>query len=133
MDQRVGNYSFIIGVIIAVVLGLVSLGAATPWLASLLVVLGLIVGFLNVTGKETKEFLIVATVLVIAASMGGAGTIISCKPFDKIVRLTNGQGKIVCSFNINGPNAFTTPLQISLFYTYMDSVQKKIKVIGTPR
>ena len=74
MDQRVGNYSFIIGVIIAIVLGLVSLGAATPWLASLLVVLGLIVGFLNVTGKETKEFLIVATVLVIAASMGGAGT-----------------------------------------------------------
>jgi ATP synthase protein I len=73
MDARVGNYSFIIGVIIAIVLGLVSLGAATPWLASLLVILGLIVGFLNVTGKETKEFLIVATVLVIAASMGGAG------------------------------------------------------------
>jgi hypothetical protein len=73
MDQRVGNYSFIIGVIIAIVLGLVSLGAATPWLASLLVVLGLIVGFLNVTGKETKEFLIVAVVLIIAASMGGAG------------------------------------------------------------
>jgi hypothetical protein len=38
----------------------------------LLVVLGLIVGFLNVTGKETKEFLLVAVVLVIAAGMGGA-------------------------------------------------------------
>ncbi len=74
MDKRVGNYSFIIGVIIAIVLGVVSLGAITPWLASLLVVLGLIVGFLNVTGKETKEFLLVATVLIIAASMGaGAG------------------------------------------------------------
>lgn len=74
MDKRVGNYSFIIGVIIAIVLGVVSLGAATPWLASLLVVLGLIVGFINVTGKETKEFLLVATVLIIAASVGtGAG------------------------------------------------------------
>lgn len=73
MDKRVGNYSFIIGVIIAIVLGIVSLGAATPWLASLLVVLGLIVGFLNVTGKETKEFLIVATVLIIASGLGGAG------------------------------------------------------------
>ena len=72
MDKRVGNYSFIIGVIIAIVLGVVSLGAATPWLASLLVLLGLIVGFLNVTGKETKEFLLVAAVLIIAASMGGA-------------------------------------------------------------
>ena len=74
MDKRVGNYSFIIGVIIAIVLGIVSLGAATPWLASLLVVLGLIVGLLNVTGKETKEFLIVAAVLIVAAGLGGAGT-----------------------------------------------------------
>ena len=74
MDKRVGNYSFIIGVIIAIVLGLVgSIGPATPWLASLLVVLGLIVGFMNVTGKETKEFLLVAAVLIIAASMGGVG------------------------------------------------------------
>ena len=72
MDARVGNYSFIIGVIVAIVLGVFSLGTATPWLASLLVILGLIVGFLNVTGKETKEFLLVAVVLIIAASMGGA-------------------------------------------------------------
>ena len=78
MDQRVGNYSFIIGVIIAIVLGVFSLGTATPILASLLVVLGLIVGFLNVTGKETKEFLLVAAVIIIAASMGaGAGAYLS--------------------------------------------------------
>ncbi|MBI2140312.1 hypothetical protein HYU14_05280 [Candidatus Woesearchaeota archaeon] len=72
MDKRLGNYAFTIGVIIAIVLGLVQLGTATPWLASLLVVLGMIVGFLNVTGKETKEFLLVAAVLVIAAGVGGA-------------------------------------------------------------
>ncbi|MEA2038056.1 MAG: hypothetical protein U9O94_11215 [Nanoarchaeota archaeon] len=72
MDKRLGHYSFIIGVIVSIILGVVSLGTATPWLASLLVVLGLIVGFLNVTGKETREFLLVATVLVIATSMGGA-------------------------------------------------------------
>jgi|TARA_B100001964_G_C13988385_1_gene489498 hypothetical protein len=72
MDKKLGNYSFTIGVILAIVLGLVSLGSATPWLTSLLVVLGLIVGFLNVTGKETKEFLTVATVLIIAAALGGA-------------------------------------------------------------
>ena len=72
MDKRIGNYSFIIGVILAIVLGVVSLGAIQPILASILVVLGLIVGFLNVTGKETKEFLLVAVVLIIAAAMGGA-------------------------------------------------------------
>ena len=79
MDKKIGNYSFIIGVIIAIVIGLsVPLGKLTPWLASLLVVLGIIVGFLNVTGKETQEFLLTSAVLIIAtaASMGGANTTI---------------------------------------------------------
>ncbi|MCH8004509.1 MAG: hypothetical protein IH934_07830 [Nanoarchaeota archaeon] len=79
MEQKIGHYSFIGGVIIAVVLGLFSTqvgAAAGAWLASLLVVLGLIVGFLNVSGKETKEFLTVATVLVIAAFAGGASDIL---------------------------------------------------------
>ena len=76
MEQKIGHYSFIGGVILAVVLGLFSafLGTAEPWLASLLVVLGLVVGFINVTGKETKEFMMVSTVLVIAAYAGGAAT-----------------------------------------------------------
>src|SRR3989338_4853668 len=77
VDKRVGGYSFIIGVILAIVLGLASgaLGAeAATWLGSLLVVLGLIVGFLNVTGKETKEFLIVAAILVLVAYAGNAAT-----------------------------------------------------------
>ena len=79
MEQKIGHYSFIGGVIIAVVLGLASsqLGAATvAWLTSLLVVLGLTVGFLNVAGKEVKDFLLVATVLIIAAFAGGASDIL---------------------------------------------------------
>lgn len=73
MEKKIGQYSFIGGVIIAFVLGLVppaTLGTASAWLTSLLVVLGLIVGFINVTGKETKEFMLVATVLMIAAFVG---------------------------------------------------------------
>lgn len=74
MDKRVGHYSFIIGVVLAIILGLAStqLGEASIWLSSLLVLLGLVVGFLNVAGSETKEFLLVATVLIIAAFAGGA-------------------------------------------------------------
>jgi hypothetical protein len=75
MEKKIGHYSFIGGVIIAVVLGLVpaaTLGAASTWLVSLMILLGLIAGFLNVTGKETKEFMLVATVLIIAAFAGGA-------------------------------------------------------------
>ena len=81
MDKRVGHYSFIIGVIIALVLGLIPssvLGGSYLWLTSLLVLLGIIVGFLNVTGKSTQEFLIVAAVLIIAAGVGtGAGATLS--------------------------------------------------------
>lgn len=72
--KQIGNYSFIIGVIVAVVLGLTipALEAATPWLQSLLVVLGIVVGFLNVSGKEIKEFLWVAVVLVVVAYAGSS-------------------------------------------------------------
>lgn len=74
MEKQIGNYSFIIGVIIAVVLGLATpkLGTAQQWLWSLLVVLGLVVGFLNVSGKETKEFLWVTVALVVVAFAGSA-------------------------------------------------------------
>lgn len=74
MEKQIGNYSFIIGVIVAVVLGLAApkLGSAATWLWSLLIVLGLVVGFLNVSGKETKDFLMVSVSLVIVAYAGGA-------------------------------------------------------------
>lgn len=73
MDKRVGEYSFIIGVIIAIILGLaLPIGLALQnWLTSILVILGLVVGFLNVGGKEGKEFLLVATILVIVVGLGG--------------------------------------------------------------
>ena len=75
MEKQVGDYAFIIGVIIAVVLGLAAskLGTSTVdvlWL--LLVVLGLVVGFLNVSGKETKDFLWVTVALVVVAFAGSS-------------------------------------------------------------
>jgi len=72
MEKQIGNYSFVIGVVIAVVLGLAStrLGNATEWLWSFLVLFGLIVGLLNVSGKETKEFLMVTVALVLVAYAG---------------------------------------------------------------
>ena len=74
MEKQIGNYSFIIGVIVAVVLGLAApqLGTATAWLWSLLVVLGLVVGFLNISGKDTKEFLWVTVALVVVSYAGSA-------------------------------------------------------------
>ena len=76
MDKRIGNYSFTIGVVIAIILGLSipALANVEPILVSLLLVLGLIVGFLNVAGKESKEFLTVVAVLAIVLYVsGGSG------------------------------------------------------------
>ncbi|MBW2980079.1 hypothetical protein KY360_01505 [Candidatus Woesearchaeota archaeon] len=78
MDDKIGKYAFIIGVVLAVILGLAipGLAAASGWLLSLLVILGLVVGYLNVAGKATKDFLLIATILVIVSSMGGTATIL---------------------------------------------------------
>ena len=65
-------------IVIAVVLGLFAAyirGMASDILVSLLVLAGLIVGFMNVAGKETKEFLIVGTILVIVSYVGGAANL----------------------------------------------------------
>ena len=81
MEEKIGHYSFIGGVILAVVLGLFSTQLqgtqAEPWLASLLVLLGLVVGFINVSGKATKEFMLVAIVLILASYAGGASDTLS--------------------------------------------------------
>jgi hypothetical protein len=65
--SNVGYWAFLAGTIIAIVLGLVpdKLGTSAPWLFSLLVVLGLVVGFINVESKDTKEFLLIAIALVV--------------------------------------------------------------------
>lgn len=70
---KVGSWSFIIGVILALAGGLIS-GLLGPnggsVVAAILVLLGLIVGFLNVTGKEAMPFLLAAVSLVIVATQG---------------------------------------------------------------
>lgn len=66
--QKVGSWAFIVGVIIALVAGYWELSAMTT---SVLLVLGLVVGLLNVGGHETQPFLLAAVSLVIVASFGG--------------------------------------------------------------
>lgn len=71
--KKMGEWAFIIGVLIAIIIGLFS-GNLTEntagWLVLLLVVLGLIVGFLNVTESETTPFLIAAAALMLTGLSG---------------------------------------------------------------
>lgn len=62
-----GGWAFIIGVVIAVLVGL--FGGLSSWLWAL-VIIGLIVGLLNVSGGESTNFLLAAVSLVIVTALG---------------------------------------------------------------
>ena len=78
-EGKMGQWAFIIGVLVAVLIGLFSATLSEDvqgWLVLLLVVLGLVVGLLNVTEKETTSFLIAAAALLITGTTGGSLAII---------------------------------------------------------
>jgi len=64
-----GSWAFLVGVVLAVVLGL--MGTIDGTWTIVLVVIGLIVGLLNVTAKETMPFLMSGAVLIIVSALGG--------------------------------------------------------------
>ncbi len=63
--DKIGRYAFIAGIVIAVLGGL---GLQQSWFPAVLAVLGLIVGFMNVTSGEVSKFLLSAIALIVAAS-----------------------------------------------------------------
>lgn len=72
--EKIGGWLFILGVVIAIVAGLgaASLGA-WQWIVTLaLVLVGLVVGFLNISDKEVNDFLIaaIAVTLINQANLG---------------------------------------------------------------
>ncbi|MBW2973515.1 hypothetical protein KY346_03930 [Candidatus Woesearchaeota archaeon] len=78
MDSKIGHWAFIVGIIIAIIAGLVP-AWQTPTITWVLVILGLVVGLLNITAKETIEFLVAAIALLVIGSAGAIpalGTII---------------------------------------------------------
>ncbi|NQU98520.1 hypothetical protein HQ533_03565 [Candidatus Woesearchaeota archaeon] len=62
-----GSWAFLIGFILAILFGVMGVTDSIAWL---LIVFGLVVGFMNVTEKETQPFLLSGTVLVIVSALG---------------------------------------------------------------
>jgi hypothetical protein len=58
---QVGKWAFIAGLVLVLLTGLI----AVPMVAVILFVLGLVVGFLNITAKETEKFLLASVTLMI--------------------------------------------------------------------
>lgn len=77
-ENNFGAWSFLVGVILAVIVGvfttLIPIPSLTTYSAqiyALLVLLGIAVGgFINVTGKDSQTFLLAGTVLVIVSKFG---------------------------------------------------------------
>ena len=65
-ERNVGHWAFLIGVVLALIAGLVP-QLQTPRVAWVLVGLGLVVGLLNVKQKESQPFLLAAVALLLAA------------------------------------------------------------------
>ncbi len=73
MDKEaVGRYAFIVGLVISVIAGLLTLANISIGSMGLaaLVVLGIVVGLLNVTGSEVQKFLIGTIALILVGSVG---------------------------------------------------------------
>jgi hypothetical protein len=73
----IGAWAFLIGVILAIIIGfLISFsstmlsGKAYTIVLSILVVLGILIGLLNIVAKESSKFLLAALSLVIVSFMG---------------------------------------------------------------
>lgn len=64
----IGAWAFLIGVILALIIGLFAV--TDPIALTILFILGIVVGLLNIRDEEINTFLLAGVVLVIVSSMG---------------------------------------------------------------
>lgn len=70
--KRVGHYAFLVGILLALVLALFSTALSSNVTSVMmlgLVLIGVLVGFLNISAKEVTEFLVAAIALIVMASV----------------------------------------------------------------
>ena len=66
--DNLGRILFIVGIIAAAALGVGFGGEQVSWVSWLLVILGAVVGFLNISGSETRTFLVAGIALILTAT-----------------------------------------------------------------
>ena len=74
-ENLIGAWAFLIGVVLAVVIGLFKAqmsGVASNTILALLVILGLVVGLLNVGDKDVNTFLLAGLSLVLVSYAGAS-------------------------------------------------------------
>jgi len=68
LANSIGGWAFLIGVLLAIILAFFSDMASFAWI---IVVLGLIIGLLNISEGETQKFLMAGVILVIVGALAG--------------------------------------------------------------
>lgn len=63
--ETIGKWAFIVGLVVAVLAGLFF---QPTWAVWILAILGVIVGFLNISAEETRSFLLAAIALTLSAT-----------------------------------------------------------------
>lgn len=82
--SRIGFWAFIIGLILAVIGGFVS--AQNTGIVITLIILGLIIGLLNISSKETLLFLVATIALIVVGRVFAPLTVLSVgKYLDQIL------------------------------------------------
>jgi hypothetical protein len=64
------GWAFLVGVVLAVIFGFMGEGNLNQSLVYSLVIIGLVVGLLNIADKESTPFLIAGAVLILASNFG---------------------------------------------------------------
>ncbi len=67
-EPKIGNYLFLVSIALALIAGIIPSLQSQAWISWVLVLLGLIVGLLNITVKETTEFLVASIALLAAGN-----------------------------------------------------------------
>ncbi len=67
--NKLGSWAFLIGLVIAVIIGFGLGGGLNKGMVITLFVIGLVVGLLNIADEEATPFLMSGAVLIIAASL----------------------------------------------------------------
>lgn len=66
-SNKIGSWAFLIGILLAVVLGVTGINSTWAWV---LVIIGLIIGLFNISDSETHSFLMASLILLLAAYTG---------------------------------------------------------------
>jgi len=72
-NKSIGAWAFLVGVIIVLILAIFSSSLSENvqgWAVAIILLVGLVVGFMNITRGESTKFILATVALVIVSSMG---------------------------------------------------------------